>query len=171
MSRWRTPSRSPSGGPSTASEQIATPEYVDASLALIPGDHSAAIAKKLERQALLREATKSFTFVLTEQACLWPRVPAQAMATQLDHLASLSRLPNVRLGVIPLAGHMPKAPMNVFTVYDASLATVEVATGVLVFRDSHDVRTHLDTFQTFEGYSLWGGDARARLKEWASRHR
>ncbi|MEV7940256.1 DUF5753 domain-containing protein [Kitasatospora sp. NPDC088264] len=150
---------------------LSTPAYVNASLAQIPGDHSRVIAKKLERQAVLRDVTKSFTFVLTEQACLWPLVPAQAIATQLDHLASVSRLPNVRLGVIPLAGHMPKAPMNVFTVYDASLATVEVAAGVLVFNRPHDVQEYLDTFRTFENYALWGEDARAALHEWTSRHR
>ncbi|MFE5587264.1 DUF5753 domain-containing protein [Kitasatospora sp. NPDC056531] len=157
--------------PTMVTGLLATPEYVSASLALIPGDHSKVIVKKLERQAVLRDATKSFTFILTEQACLWPLVPAQAMAAQLDHLASVSRLPKVRLGVIPLAGHMPKAPMNVFTVYDASLATVEVATGVLVFRDPHDVQEYLDTFRTFEEYALWDEDARTKLKEWASRHR
>ncbi|MGA5818887.1 DUF5753 domain-containing protein [Kitasatospora sp. NPDC094028] len=150
---------------------LATPEYVGASLALIPGDHSKVIAKKLERQAILRDTSKSFTFILTEQACLWPLVPTQAMATQLDHLASISRLPNVRLGVIPLAGHMPKAPMSVFTVYDDSLATIETAGGVLVFRDSQEIQAHLDTFRTFERYSLWNENARAKLNEWASRHR
>lgn len=150
---------------------LSTPEYVAASLALIPGDHSKVIAKKLERQAVLRDAAKSFTFLLTEQACLWPLVPAHAMAEQLGHLATVSHLPNVRLGVIPLVGHMPKAPMNVFTVYDTSLATVEVSTGVLVFHDPHDVQEYLDTFRAFEKFALWDEDARSKLHEWASRRR
>lgn len=150
---------------------LSTSAYTGASLALIPGDHSQVIARKLDRQAVLRDATKRFTFVLTEQACRWPLVPAPAMVAQLDHLVSVSRLPSVRLGVIPLGGHMPQAPMNVFTVYDTSLVTVEVAAGVLVFRDPDDVRDHLEAFRTFEEYALWGDDARAQLREWASLRR
>ncbi|MFE6055969.1 Scr1 family TA system antitoxin-like transcriptional regulator [Kitasatospora sp. NPDC056446] len=150
---------------------LATPEYIRASLAPFPGDHSKTIAKKLERQAVLFEPAKHFTFILTEQACRWPLLPAQAMAMQIDRLASVSRLPNVRLGVIPMAGHMPWAPLNVFTVYDESLATVEVSTGALVFRDPRDVQEYLDEFLTFEGYSLWGEEARVELGEWADRYR
>jgi hypothetical protein len=150
---------------------LATPEYISASLAPFPGDHSKAIAKKLERQAVLYEPGKRFSFILTEQACRWPLVSAQAMAMQLDRLASVSRLPNVRLGVIPLAGHMPWAPLNVFTVYDDALATVEVSTGALIFRDPRDIEEYLDEFQTFEGYSLWGEEARVKLRAWADHYR
>ncbi|MFD4534240.1 Scr1 family TA system antitoxin-like transcriptional regulator [Kitasatospora sp. NPDC058397] len=150
---------------------LATPEYIRASLAPFPGDHSKAIAKKLERQAVLYEPAKRFDFILTEQACRWPLVPAQAMAMQIDRLVSVSRLPNVRLGIIPMAGHMPWAPLNVFTVYDEALATVEVSTGALVFRDPRDIQEYLDEFRTFEGYSLWGEDARVKLAEWAGHYR
>ncbi|RKT17127.1 helix-turn-helix protein [Streptomyces sp. 1114.5] len=150
---------------------LATPDYIRASLAPFPGDHTKAIAKKLERQAVLYDSAKRFTFILTEQACLWPLVREQAMAMQLDRLASVSLLPNVRLGVIPMAGHMPWAPLNVFTVYDAALATVEVSTGALVFRDPRDIQEYLHEFRTFEGYSLWGDEARAKLGAWANRFR
>lgn len=150
---------------------LATPEYIRASLAPFPGDHSKAIAKKLERQAVLYDAAKRFTFILTEQACLWPLLPTQAMAMQLDRLVSVSQLPSVRLGIVPMVGHMPCAPLNVFTVYDASLATVEVSTGALVFRDSRDIQEYIEEFQTFEGYALWGEDARVKLRAWASRFR
>ncbi|WP_329570666.1 Scr1 family TA system antitoxin-like transcriptional regulator [Kitasatospora sp. NBC_01266] len=157
--------------PTTITGLLATPEYIRASLDPFPGDHSKAIAKKLERQAILYDPAKCFNFILTEQACLWPLVPAQAMAMQIDRLASVSRLPNVRSGIIPMAGHMPWAPLNVFTVYDTSLATVEVSTGALVFRDPRDVQEYLDEFRTFEGYSLWGEDARVKLREWADHYR
>ncbi|KJS56610.1 DUF5753 domain-containing protein [Streptomyces rubellomurinus] len=145
---------------------LATPAYVRASVASFAGDHSKIIAKKLERQAVLRDTAKHFTFVLTEQACRWPLLPAGDMAAQLDHLASVSRMPNVRLGVIPMEGHLPRAPLNVFTVYDETLATVEVTTGALVFRDPDDIQEYLNDFRTFEGYSLWGEDARIKLTEW-----
>ncbi|MFI5800894.1 helix-turn-helix domain-containing protein [Streptomyces sp. NPDC051677] len=150
---------------------LATPEYVRASLAHISGDHSKAIAKKLERQSVLYDTSKRFTFILTEQAVRWPFLPPSAMAMQIDRLASISLLSNIRLGVIPLDGHMPTAPLNTFTIYDTRIATVETQTGVMVFRDHRDVSAYLDEFATYEDYALFGEAARERLSEWAHRFR
>ncbi|MFD4788741.1 helix-turn-helix domain-containing protein [Streptomyces sp. NPDC058459] len=146
---------------------LATPEYVRASIADVPGDQSKTIAKKLERQQVLYSDSKSFTFVLTEQAVRWPLLPPMAMAMQLDRLASVSRLPNVRLGVIPLGGHIPERPLNTFTLYDRRLATVETGTGALVLRDHRDVTAYLKDFETYERYALFGDDCRALLAEWS----
>ncbi|KWT62600.1 hypothetical protein ADL21_07260 [Streptomyces albus subsp. albus] len=150
---------------------LATPEYVRASLARIPGDHSKAIAKKLERQAVLHDTAKRFTFILTEQAARWPYLQGSAMAMQLDHLASVSRLPNVRLGVIPLSGHLPLAPLNTFTVYDTRVATVETSTGAMVFRDHRDISAHLNDFAVYEGYVSFGEEARDLLSSWSTQYR
>lgn len=150
---------------------LATPEYVRGSLAHIPGDHSKAIAKKLERQAVLYDTSKRFTFILTEQAVRWPFLPAPAMAMQVDRLASISLLPNIRLGVIPLDGHTPVGPLNTFTVYDKRIATVETQTGAMVFRDHRDVTAYLTEFTQYEGLALFGDQCRERLTEWANRFR
>ncbi|MFI1888964.1 helix-turn-helix domain-containing protein [Streptomyces jumonjinensis] len=150
---------------------LATPEYVRASLAGVPGDHSKAIEKKLERQAVLHDMTKRFTFILTEQAARWPYLQGSAMATQLDHLVSVSRLPNVHLGVISIGGHMPVAPLSTFTVYDARIATVETSTGAMVFRDHREVSAYLNEFAVYEGYASFGEKARERLSSWGSQYR
>jgi hypothetical protein len=150
---------------------LATPEYVRASLANIPGDHSKAIAKKLERQSVLYDTSKRFTFILTEQAVRWPFLSPAAMAMQIDRLVSISLLSNIQLGVIPLDGHMLAAPLNTFTIYDTRIATVETQTGVMVFRDHRDVSAYLNEFGTYEGYALFGEEGRERLSEWASRFR
>lgn len=150
---------------------LATPEYVRASLAGITGDHSKAIARKLERQAVLHDTAKRFTFILTEQAVRWPYLQGSAMVMQIDHLASVSRLPNVRLGVIPLGGHMPVAPLNTFTVYDARIATVETSTGAMVFRDHRDVSAYLNEFAVYERYASFGEEGREVLSSWGSQHR
>jgi len=109
---------------------LSTPEYIRASLAHSPADVTRTIVRKLERQEVLYDTTKRFTFLLTEQAARWPLLPPAAMAVQIDRLASLTHLTNVRLGVIPTAGHKPVAPMDTFTVYDHTLATVENTTGI-----------------------------------------
>ncbi|OIV38768.1 hypothetical protein BIV57_03940 [Mangrovactinospora gilvigrisea] len=150
---------------------LATPEYIHASMAPAGSDPSRAIAKKIERQTVLYDETKRFTFILTEQACRWPLVPYQAMAMQLDRLVSVSYLPSVRLGVIPLEGSKPAAPLNVFTIYGADLVTVEVSTGAIIFRDPRDVEDYLDEFRVYESYALWGDEARGRLADWARQFR
>lgn len=150
---------------------LATPEYVRASLAGIPGDHSKAIAKKLDRQAVLYDTSKRFTFILTEQAVRWPYVHGAAMAMQIDRLISVSRLRNVQVGVIPLGGHMPVCPLNTFTVYDMRTATVETSTGAMVFRDHRDVSAYLNEFSVYEGYALFGEQFRDRLAGWAEEFR
>lgn len=146
---------------------LATPEYVRASISDVPGDQSRTIAKKLERQSILVNPEKRFTFLLTEQAARWPLLPPIEMAMQLDRLASVSRIPNVRLGVIPLAGHIPERPLNTFTIYDRRLATVETGTGALILRDHRDVSAYREDFQRYEGYAMWGDECRALLAEWS----
>jgi transcriptional regulator with XRE-family HTH domain len=150
---------------------LATPEYIRASMAPAGVDAAEVVARKIERQAVLHDSSKRFTFLLTEQACRWPLVHGHAMAMQLDRLISVSRLPGVRLGVIPLENTMPRAPLNVFTVYGAELATVEVSTGALIFRDPRDVREYLDEFSVYERYARWGEEARAKLSAWAEAFR
>ncbi|WP_436738559.1 helix-turn-helix domain-containing protein [Streptomyces sp. BBFR102] len=146
---------------------LATPEYVRASIADTPGDQSRTIAKKLERQSVLYDSPKSFTFLLTEQAVRWPLLPPLAMALQLDRLASVSRIPSVRLGVIPLAGHISEMPLNTFTVYDRRLVTVETGTGALILRDHRDVNAYREDFERYESYAVFGDECRELLKEWS----
>lgn len=149
---------------------LATPEYVRASLADVPGDQSKTVAKKLERQSILHDSSKSFTFILTEQAVRWPFLPPLAMAMQLDWLASVSRIPNVRLGVIPLSGHIPEMPLSTFTLYDRRLATVETGTGALILRDHRDVTAYREDFDRYESYAVFGDACRELLSEWAMIH-
>ncbi|MFE0426618.1 helix-turn-helix domain-containing protein [Streptomyces sp. NPDC058953] len=146
---------------------LATPEYVRASIADVPGDQSKTIAKKLERQSILHDASKSFTFLLTEQAVRWPLLPPVAMAMQLDRLASVARIPNVRLGVIPLAGRIPEMPLNTFTVYDRRLATVETGTGALILRDRRDVDAYREDFERYESYAVFDDECTELLNEWS----
>lgn len=150
---------------------LATPEYIRASLSHTPGDPSKTVARKLERQAVLYDTAKTFTFLLTEQAVRWATIPHPALAVQIGRLTSLSHLPNIRMGVIPLGTVIPRGPMNTFTVYDDRLATVENFTGRMVFRDPRDVSEHLTVFTSFERCALFGGEARELLEQCADHYR
>ncbi|MFD0348505.1 DUF5753 domain-containing protein [Kitasatospora aburaviensis] len=150
---------------------LATPEYMHASLANTTGDRTAVVNRKIERQALLYDESKSFTFILTEQAVRWAMLPPLAMAMQIDRLASLSHHPSVRLGLLPIGTPLTRGPMNTFTIYDDRLATVETFTGRIVFRDSKDICQHLEIFTLFEENAVFGEAARGLLAEWSAAYR
>ncbi|MFE2633338.1 DUF5753 domain-containing protein [Streptomyces scopuliridis] len=147
---------------------LATPGYARASLAHSTVDTSKAVAGKLERQAILYDVSKQFTFILTEQAVRWPVVSPLALAEQMDQLSSLTYLPNVRIGLIPVRASTPRTPLNTFTAYDASLVTVETSAGSLVLRDGRDVRSYLDEFAQYEECAAFDEDARAMLSRWSA---
>ncbi|MFI6626179.1 helix-turn-helix domain-containing protein [Streptomyces sp. NPDC050528] len=150
---------------------LATPEYVRASLTHTPGNSSNTVARKLERQAVLYDASKAFTFLLTEQAVRWAIAPPSAMAVQIDRLVSLSHLPNIRIGILPVGTEMARGPMNTFTIYDNRLATVENFTGRMIFRDSRDISEYLIVFSLFEQCAYFGDEARELMKQWANSYR
>jgi transcriptional regulator with XRE-family HTH domain len=157
--------------PAMITALISTPEYIRASLADLPGDTTKTVAKKLERQAVLYDPAKDFSFVLTESAVRLPLVSTAVMALQLDRLVSLSYLPNIQLGIIPVTERPPRGPLNTFTVYDERLVTAETFTGAVVMRDPRDVAFHIDLFRRFAEIALFGDDARERLAEWAASFR
>lgn len=157
--------------PAMVTGLLATPEYIRASLSHTPGDPSKTITRKLERQAVLYDTTKTFTFLLTEQAIRWAVVPRSAQAIQIDRLTSVSHLPNIRMGVIPIGAVTPRGPMNTFTVYDDRLATVENFTGRMIFRDPRDISEYLAVFTSFERHALFDGEARELLEQCAEHYR
>lgn len=157
--------------PSMVTGLLAAPQYIRASLSHVPGDVGKTVARKLERQSILYDGGKQFTFLLTEQAVKWAIVPPAAMAEQVDLLASRSHLPSVQIGVIPWRASMSRGPMNTFTVYDNRLVTVETFSGRMVFQDPRDVSEHLSLFSAFEECALFGEAAREQLAAWAAEFR
>ena len=150
---------------------LQTPEYARASLANFPGDHPQAIAKRLDRQAKLYNQAKRFSFVLTEAAVRWQLCEPRVMAVQTDRLISLSELPNIRLGVIPLNRYVPDGPLNTFTVYDERIATSETFSGVILMRDPRDVSQYTELFTFYEQYADFDDDARMLLESYAAQFR
>ncbi len=147
---------------------LATPEYVRASLAQAPPEQQAkAAAMKLDRQKVLFDRSKRFTFLLTEQAVRYPLVAPAELAMQIDRLASFTHQPNIRLGVIPTGVRFTSGALNTFTVYDETLATAELDLGAIVFRDSRDVQALIRRFAAYEEHAFFGVKARTLLASWA----
>ena len=112
---------------------LQTPEYMRAAMDTpvepAAGDTTAAIALKLERQAILHDKSKDFEFLLTESALRWQLCEPSVMAVQLDRLVSPSRLPNIRIGVLPFGIQVGDGPYHTFVIYDDHIVTIELFTG------------------------------------------
>jgi hypothetical protein len=83
---------------------------------------------KLERQAILHDKAKNFEFLLTESATRWQLCEPSIMAVQIDRLVSLSQLPNIRIGVLPLSVQVGNGAYHTFVTYDRRLVTIELFT-------------------------------------------
>ncbi|MGW2378004.1 helix-turn-helix domain-containing protein [Kitasatospora sp. NPDC001683] len=143
-------------------------EYVSAVFSLppeLPEESKAkTIAARIERQAVLYDRHREFHFVICEHVLRWRVCPSGVMATQLDRLISLSRLPNVTIGVLPLAKPMPDFPMTCFSMHDDRLVMVETFHSEITTRDPKDVSLYLSTFSRFDAAALHADDMRSLVE-------
>jgi Domain of unknown function (DUF5753)/Helix-turn-helix domain len=143
---------------------LQTPEYT---AALLAGDGEgdpgpAWWTARRARTAMLTEPGRSWHLLVSEAVLRWPLGSAATMRAQLEHLAEVSALPTVRLGVLDLTTPKPFAPPAAFHMYDrvVSVAT-EVGTSFLT--DAQDVEHFETLFARLHDAAVFGDDARALL--------
>lgn len=143
------------------------PEYMRAAISTpvepASGDPNKALALKLQRQAILHDPSKHFEFLLTESAVRWQLCQPSIMALQVDRLISVSWLPNIRLGVLPLETQVGDGAYHTFVSYDERLVTIELFTGRLILRDPKDAAHYRALFEFFGKHALWGDAVRSFL--------
>jgi transcriptional regulator with XRE-family HTH domain len=140
---------------------LQTPDYASASMTYF---QEQALTKRLERQKILYDKEKRFTFLLTEGAVRWPVLPPAGMAMQVDRLISLARLPHIEIGVIPHNGNGGlKSVVSIFTLYDTKMVITETYAGEILQRDPKDVAQHTAIFENMSGHALWGAESVALL--------
>lgn len=132
---------------------LQTPEYARAVLSLprLAGDRdlSAAVSVRIERQAVLYNETKTFRFVVMEHVLRARLVPDIVLFAQREHLATMAKLPNVELLVVPQDALLPEVPSNGFGLFDDRVVIAESFSGEMVLRDPRDVALHVDVFEAF----------------------
>lgn len=86
------------------------------------------------------------------------------MAMQLDRLISLSRLPDVKIGVLPLNRRMPDFPMTCFSLYDDRMVIVETFHSEITTRDPKDVEMYVTTFDQFAAAAVYDDEMRRMVE-------
>lgn len=104
--------------------QVQIPEYarwiftLHAELQQTSRDIDQAVTARMARQTVLYDPAKRVEVLVAEAALRYPTVPPDVMRAQLDRLGSLIRLPNVRIGLLPLNRRMPYMPMHGYLLID-----------------------------------------------------
>lgn len=155
--------------PAAPSGMLQTRDYATAMLRpSISGrpdrDVERAVEARLKRQEALHDRSRSFTFVMTEQAVRLRQASAEVMSAQCRHIAELTELPNVTVAIVTNEAEMEcGVPLNSFTAYDEQLVLVELFSGQMTLRDPRDVAYHLNIVNHFLTRALTGADVAAFL--------
>lgn len=146
---------------------LQTPKYMRAILSrhddLTEESVRQTVSARLERQEVLYEPGKTLRFVITEPVLRWLIVPPMVMVGQLDQLISVSRLPNIDVLVVPLAGPKQDIPNHAFVIRDDRAVTVETVHAEVVVTDPRDVALYVAKFDGFAEDALEGDDMRVLL--------
>jgi transcriptional regulator with XRE-family HTH domain len=152
---------------------LQTPDYIRRvfSRRLARSEQDKAVAARLERQQVLRHRSKSFVLVMTEGALRWRAGSPEMMTAQMNHIAEVSTLANVRVGIIPWTTEAHVFPGHEFHVYDERLVIIGVETATATIQDPRDVATYLDLFSRLERLADFDDAGRAVLARIAEDYR
>ncbi|MEV5276614.1 helix-turn-helix transcriptional regulator [Streptomyces sp. NPDC051994] len=126
-------------------------------------DVADAVAARMERQRVVREGQRLFAFLIEEPALRNTLSTGEAQNEQLAHLLSVSRLPNVSLGVVPVAPERRQLPVENFWIYDNAQVNVELVSGYLTLTQPSEIKAYEDTFTVLTEMAVYGAKARALI--------
>ncbi|GAA3957253.1 helix-turn-helix transcriptional regulator [Actinomadura viridis] len=157
--------------PSAISGLLQTADYARRVMTLLDvGDEhdvAAAVAKRMDRQTVLYDASKTLEFLLTEGALRWRPGPPALMLPQLDRLLSLATLPNVTIGVLPFDRQATTLYLNGFTIFDHPedpFVLVETYHGERRFRDEDKLAQYRAAFSRLRESAATGTEATALIR-------
>lgn len=158
--------------PAVITGLVQTPAYTAALFgdSLPPEALERTVSARLDRQHVLATG-RQFTFLLAEGALRWNMGGADVMAGQLDHLADVSRLANVKIGIIPWTtpAHVPA--LHGFTIYDHNAVLIGTQTATAIMTDRRNVADYEAHWAELEPLAAWGDDARAVIAQAADAYR
>jgi hypothetical protein len=128
-------------------------------------------ARRLRQQVLQREPPLQLSFVMDESVLHRKLGEASVMRAQLEHIVNVSRLPNIRVRVLPLKSN-PPVVTGAFTyvkfpqLHDVPLndiVTFEHLTGTEQVEDQDETYRYGVAFRTLEERSLSLDQSREEL--------
>lgn len=148
---------------------LQTPEYAGAIFERVSKtwgrtDLAEAVTARMRRQEVLHNPAKQFRIVITEAVLLYNLCPPEAMLGQIDRLRDATRLPNIRLGIIPFDQPLIVTPKHSFAIHDDRLVVVETVSALLQLAQAAEVEAYATAFDALERAAVHGKQARAVLR-------
>jgi transcriptional regulator with XRE-family HTH domain len=134
------------------------------------GDHSAAVAARIERQQALFQPGRRFEFLITEAALRLQVGPPHVMRGQADRIVTLMSLDTVEVGIVPLDADASVVPWVGFNLYDdlpddqPAFVTIELPHAWLTASDPGDIEIYQQQLIVTRNAALHGDDARQLLE-------
>jgi transcriptional regulator with XRE-family HTH domain len=127
-----------------------------------------AILERRKRQQELHDSTRQFIFLIYE-SCLHLRcVTTAEMVGQYQHLASISKLSNVTLGVVPFAvSFQGLYPDTGFCIYDNRFVTFDTGLGLMAWSWPEVTTSRIEAFDYLHAHALCDDAARRFLERLA----
>lgn len=149
---------------------IQTARYVKAVLSAIrdrrglKDDVADAVAERMDRQHIVYEGDHRFCIVLEENTLRHRIGSEEVMEEQLAHLLSVSRLPSMSLGVIPLdADRSAMWPVEMFFIFDNAQVNVELVSGFLTITHPREIEMYTRGFSELMDAAVYGVKARSLI--------
>ena len=127
-------------------------------------DVADAVAARMERQRVLHEGQRVFAFLIEESALRNTLSTGEAQDEQLEHLLTVSGLPNISLGVVRLSQQRRQLPVENFWIYDTAQVNVELVSSYLTLTQPSEVKAYADTFATLADMAVYGAKARGVIE-------
>ncbi|MEU2970852.1 helix-turn-helix domain-containing protein [Nocardiopsis alba] len=121
-------------------------KVIRASPTITPEQVSEGIALRMERQNILFEKQRSFSFVITEYALRRPFGTSETMRTQYERLLHLGTYPTIGLMVIPLWVPHPVLPHG-FTIFDDSYVYIDTVTKPVNVIETPEVKSYISIYE------------------------
>ncbi len=138
---------------------------------LPPAEVDEFVAARLARQQRLAKPAHRFTQITTEGALGWRAGTTQDMAEQVAHIAAATRLPNVRVGIVPWGTRAHVFPLHGWDLHDQRAVIYGTADATAILTESRDVARYVQLTEAIEQLALWDDDAWALLERIANDYR
>jgi hypothetical protein len=125
----------------------------------IPADVEDTVTARMERGRLLLSGDRLFHFVLGEHALRAALADRDVLADQLRHLLEASRLPRLRLGILP-TGTRHYMTFGGFWIFDNRVVQLETYSAAITITQPREIAMYSKVFQHYSGRAVYGQQAR-----------
>ncbi len=131
----------------------------------LPVDDSADAARaRVKRSSVIHEPGHRFVLLIEEAALHYRIGDSDAMAAQLGYLLTAGALPQVSLGIIPMATpERTQWPRETFHMYDDKLVSVELVSARVRITQPSEIALYLKAFEELRSMAVYGQAARTLI--------